>query len=437
MKKLFFQISKKAIGHELISGSAYYFLGSMIANFLGFLFNLFVIRKLTTLDYGIYASLLSLFSLTVLIPQSFSTTIVQFATQYLSKGDTDRAKLLYFRATLVLSGLGMLILFAICVTAPVIGSYLHVNNIWFIVGTGVLIALSYISMVNNAYLLSLLKFGFVSFTLAFAAAIKLLSGIILVFLGFGIFGALGAIGLSFVAPYVLSFLPLKFLFKKVKKKAVVPLNDMIKYALPSMVTVIALSSFISSDVILAKHFLSGTQAGLYAGISLAGRVIFYFTGMIPAVMFPILIHKRTQGHGVQNTFYLGLLLVGIPSLFMTVFYFLYPSFVLIFFLGGKQYLSQVNNIGFMALFLALYSIMSVMVNFFLSMKQTKIAYPVAVMALLQILGISIFHQTILQIVIVSLWTSCILVALLLIYYLYHHKMAKTYIVSVPIYQKEI
>src|SRR5579872_1117355 len=133
MKAKIHSIGKKIFHHELISGSAYYFIGSMTANILGFLFNLFVIRKLTTLDYGVYASLLSLFSLTVLIPQSFSATIVQFATQYLSKGDTDKAKVLYIRATMFLSGLGILILLVIGFAAPFIGSYLHVANTWFII----------------------------------------------------------------------------------------------------------------------------------------------------------------------------------------------------------------------------------------------------------------------------------------------------------------
>lgn len=431
MQKLFKRIFK----NELILGSAYFFIGSFSANIFAFLFNFFVARKLSTLDYGIYASLMSLLTIVVLLPQSFSTTIVRFATEYFSKNDTVKAKKLYKQATIFLSVSGVIIFFGMIIFSSLIASFLHVSNLWLIISVGVLMFVSFISTINGSYLQSLLQFGFLSFSQALGAAVKLLMGIIFISLGFGIFGALGAFLISVIVTFLIAFTRLKFLFTFTKEKVNIPLWDMVKYAFPAMITSIALSSFISSDVILAKHFLTGQQAGLYAGLSLVGKVIFYFTGIIPSVMFPILINRYTKGHGVHSTFYLGLILVGTPSLILTVFYFLFPSFVIKFFLGGNHYLPVAGQIGFMALFLSLYSIISVMVNFFLSLKQTKVVFPVISMALLQVVLIFFFHATILQIILDSLTVSGSLIILLSIYYLYHQKIARTYVTSIPIPQE--
>ncbi len=417
---------KKVFHHELISGSTYFFIGSMATNVFAFLFNLFVARRLSAIDYGIYASLLSLFSLIILIPQSFSTTIVQFATGYFSKNEKEKAKKLYKQATIFLTLLGIVFFVAILFATPLISNFLHITNIWFIVIVGVLIIFSYINMINTSYLQGLLQFGFLSFVQALGALVKLLVGIVLVILGYGIFGALGAILISTIVTIIVAVIRLRFLFTPNKNKTIVNIWELVKYALPTMLTVIALSSFVSTDVILAKHFLSGSEAGLYAGLSLVGKVIFYFTGIIPAVMFPILIRRYTKGHAVHNTFYLGLLLVAIPSLLLTIFYFLFPNFVINLFLGGKQYLYAASDIGYMALFLSFYSIMTVMVNFFLSLKQTKVVFPVVLMALLQIILLFLFHHSLFQMITVSLFVSGVLTIWLALYYLYHFRVVKTY-----------
>lgn len=435
MKEKVLHYSKKVFSHELISGSALYFVGSFVTNIFAFLFNFFVARKLTPTDYGIYASLLSLLTLATLLPQSFSTTIVQFATEYFAKGEKEKAKVLYRQSMLFLSIAGLIFLIGMLILAPAVGAFLHVANIWFVVFVGILIACNFINAVNMSYIQSLLQFGFLSLLQSLGAMAKLFGGVVLVFLGFGVFGALGAVWISTLVPFFLSFTKLQFVFSPTKKSVSISLWEMVEYAIPSMITVIALSSFISSDVLLAKHFLTGQQAGLYAGLSLVAKVIFYFTGIIPAVMFPLLIRNKTKGAGVHNTFYLGLLLVGVPSLFLTLFYFLFPQFVLTFFLGGKAYLAVAKALGLMALFIALFSILSIMVNFFLSLKQTKIVFPVVALALLQLMGISFFHKSIFSIITVSVVTTGILIALLSLYYLYHHRIAKTYTQMLPVPQE--
>ena len=86
---------KVFLRHELISGSFYIFVGSMIANVLAFLLNLFLARSLSYADYAIFASLLSVITLSSIPAGSINNIIVKFATGFFVNGENDKLKTLY------------------------------------------------------------------------------------------------------------------------------------------------------------------------------------------------------------------------------------------------------------------------------------------------------------------------------------------------------
>ena len=95
MKNKVKSLGRRFISHELITGSFFVFLGSMTNNVFSFLFNLFLVRTFSTSDYGIYASLLSLITLSSFLSQSFVTIIVKFAADYFAENKINEAALLY------------------------------------------------------------------------------------------------------------------------------------------------------------------------------------------------------------------------------------------------------------------------------------------------------------------------------------------------------
>src|SRR5476649_2440307 len=85
----------KLIKHELISGTFYIFIGSMFANFLAFVLNLYFARSLSYADYAIFASLLSVITLAAIPANSINTIVVKFATVYSIKKENSELKTLY------------------------------------------------------------------------------------------------------------------------------------------------------------------------------------------------------------------------------------------------------------------------------------------------------------------------------------------------------
>lgn len=412
MKNLFFKVIK----HELINGSFYIFIGGMFANVLAFLLNLFLARNLSYADYAVYASLLSIITLALIPAGSINTIIVKFATNYFVKNENDNLKSFYLSSTKFILSLSLIIVLLFLVLIIPIKEFLHLDNIWYIVVAGLSIIVSYLTIVNNAFLQSLLKFGFMSFLSSFGGMIKLLFGVMLMMLGFKAFSGLWAVFFMSITIYFLGFIPLiKVIKRKTKiKKIFLNKNEILAYSLPTFITVLFLTSFTSTDVILVKHFFNPRLAGFYAGLSLISKVIFYFTAPIPTVMFPLLIKKHATGKNFTNLFYFSLVLVLFPGIMITIFYFLFPDFVINFFLGGRNYIYIGKYLGIFALYITIFSLINVCVNFFLSFNKTNISYLVVAGALMQILLIYLFHANFYQVI----WTSLTISSLLFISLLY-------------------
>lgn len=433
MKEKIFGIGKRFIRHELVTGSIYLFLGFLLGSFFGFLVNLFLARNLIPSDYGVYASLLSLFTLTSIPTQSIIQIIVRFATDFFAKDEKNRAANLYFKTLKFLFVLSLLIFFIFLIFASFIENFLHLNNFWYVILTGLSVSISYLAIINTAFLQSLLKFSFIGISNVLNGVVRLAVAIILVYLGFKVFGGLVAIFFAIFVPFLFQFIPLKsFLTQKHKENAKISIKEIGEYALPTAITTLSLMSLTSTDVILVKHFFSSDAAGLYGGLSFIGKVIFYFTGPIPLVMFPLLIKRHNLGQNFHNLFYLALILVIFPSVVITSIYFLFPQFVIKLFLNGGEYLKIFNNLGLFAIFVTLFSIINVFVNFFLSLKKTIIFIFVLAAAAAQVVLIVLFHNSFREVIIDSLSVSFILLAVLFIFYLFNYKTKLRIRESVPV-----
>jgi O-antigen/teichoic acid export membrane protein len=229
-------------------------------------------------------------------------------------------------------------------------------------------------------------------------------------------GVLWALFFSFTIPFLLTFIPLKKLLRTTYKNTDIRWKDIGVYAVPTTVAVFSLSAFTSNDLLLVKHFFSSHDAGLYAGLALVGRVIFYFTAPISSVMFPLIIKRFTNKEKFQNLFYMALLLVLVPSVGLTLFYFVLPHLVIKILLGGRGYDVVAGYIGWYGFYLTIFSVLNVLVNFFLSLKRTEVAWLIALGAVSQVVLISFFHQDFIIIISISILVTLVLLVLLLLYY---------------------
>lgn len=419
------KLIKKLLAHELISGASIIFLSSQLASFLNFLFNLFMSRNLSPSDYGALVSLISLLTLSTLPASAVIPTIVNFGASYFAKKDFSMTRGLFLKVTKPFLVFGVFAFAIFFIFAKTINQFLNIQNESLLILTGLSVLLSFVGIANIPLLQAKLEFTFISFLNIVGALLKLSLGILFVFVGFAVGGAMWALFLSSFISYILTFIPLRFLFNTKMNSSHIGVDKLFVYGGPAALASFGLASFITTDILLVKHFFSPELAGAYAVLSLLGRIIFFFSAPIVTVMFPLITQKHTRNESFHGIFRLSLFLVLLSSAIITIFYFMFPEFVIK--LSTKEtYLGIAPYLGTFGIFISFYSLLSITSNFYLSVKKTIIFLPIIIGAIIQGILIWFYHQNFLQIILISLSVVGLLLFLLLVYYwnLYGRKQKK-------------
>ena len=264
--------------HPLISGSLIIFLGSTFGNFLNFIFNIFISRNLTLQDYGTVASLMAIINLFGISAGAITPTIVAFTSGSFLKNDLSFVKGVYLKILKPLLIIASLFLLAFISFRYPIAEFLNIENgSLLLIITGIIIFIGFISVLNISLFQARLFFKLMSFLNLTSSTLKLSLGIVFVFSGLKALGVMVAILIAYLAPYFLGLTFLKFLFVKRVEKVEVDFRKLLGFAMPSGLSLLGLTAIISTDLVLVKHLFDTNSAGIYAGLALVGKVIFFFT----------------------------------------------------------------------------------------------------------------------------------------------------------------
>jgi O-antigen/teichoic acid export membrane protein len=297
-----------------------------------------------------------------------------------------------------------------------LSNFFNIENKLILFIADFIILFAIINVINISFIQAKLAFSFQVLVNLLNTLLKFVLGVAFVLLGYSVVGATSAILLGLISAYIFSFIQLKFVFNKKIAAPKVETKQLFSYGIPAALTLMSLTSFISTDILLVKHFFNPQQAGLYAGLSLVGRVIFFVSAPIGSVMFPIVVQKYSKKENFTRTFTLSLLLVLLPSALIAIFYILFPDFSILFFLKKENYLAISHLLTPFAIFIVLFSLLSIIANFYLSIKKTNVYIPIVLGALAQIVLICLFHNSFQQIITISLVITLILVTMLLFHY---------------------
>ena len=140
-------------------------------------------------------------------------------------------------------------------------------------------------------------------------------------------------------------------------------------------------------------------------------------------MFPLVSKSHARGGNYKKVFFLSLLLTSGLIFFLVVLYWLFPTLVLQI-LYGDKFLEGAPYLVWFGIFIGLFTLSSLFLNYFLSKGTTKVVYLGLIAAIFQIVGIYFFHKDLQEVISVSIWISLILLASLLIYFGYDSFPAK-------------
>lgn len=396
-----------------MTNSLIFFIGSFLVGIGGYLYQFLMARMLTVETYGELQAILAIFVIIGIPIGVITTVLTKWTADFKAKNWLNKIYTLFllFTKKSLIAAIIFFIIFVIL--SGFIARFLNLTSILPLVFLGIGLLFSFSSSINNGILQGLQKFKELSIISIISTFLKILFAVLLVNLGFAINGAVGAIVLSGLIGYLISFYPLKFLFQQQKEK--LQIKEIFQYSFPVFFILLFISLLYNTDIILVKHFFSAQTAGEYGALAMLGHIIFFITGPIVGVMFPMAVAAHSNHTDSTKVFKKTIFLVGLIGGTILLSYFFVPDFIIKILIGSK-FLSISKYLGWFGLSMFLFSLVNLFSSYFLSTDKIKCAYLMGIGVLLQIILISIFHANLWQIIWIMNAIMFFTLALLIFYY---------------------
>jgi Membrane protein involved in the export of O-antigen and teichoic acid len=169
------------------------------------------------------------------------------------------------------------------------------------------------------------------------------------------------------------------------------------------------------DIVLVKHFFAPAEAGIYAAVSLVGRLVNMCAWSVVNTMFPVSAGARSSDREARPVLFMSLVMVFLILSVLILGLWAIPSFLWRTLFGSHFELGNYGNLAALLILYAvttgIYSLSSVMITYEMSRKIANTSWVQLAFSGALVLGICIFHQGLRQVIFVQLVLMVILFAM--------------------------
>lgn len=412
---------KLKLNDDFIRHGTWMLLASGLASFFNLLYQVYMSRNLSTVDFGILNSLIALLLIISVPAGTLQTAITKFTAGFHAHNHWEKIKMFLSKLTKRVLLFGILFFLIIVLGSRYIASFFQIPDSALVVIIAVLMLLSVILPLALGGLQGLQMFGWLGLSGIMGSGLKLVLGITFVGLGFRVMGALGAYIASNLTILILSFVPLRRLLlekfslstgsTEVTESAgssdKINFSEVYQYFLPVAITLLCLMVLTNFDIILVKHFFAPVEAGYYSYAQLVGKIILFLPGPITIVMFPKVANLYAQNKDtraiIKKSLVMVGLLCGIGALLCTHF-----RVLIIRILAREEYLESIKLIGLFTVTMTFFALLYTLLFYQLSIHRLSFIYPLIFFTVLQTVLIILFHQSLSQVLYILCGNSMLL-----------------------------
>ena len=393
---------------DLLKHGSVMFISIIIARFFGYLFQIYVARALGPEDYGIFGSLFALFLILTIPVGTIQTVISRFTSDYKVKNEYGKIKSLMISALKKLSKIGILGFLLMILASFPLALFLKIPTPVPLIILAISVIFSFIVPVTMGILQGLQNFKWLGLTMSLQTSLRLIFVIPLIFLGFGINGTMFSFSLGYLFPFLLCFIPLRFLFKEKNDNEKLEISEIYKYTYPVLMVTGILLLMQNIDVILVKHYFLSGEAGFYAAASNIGKIILYIGGGLSIALFPKVSELHSSGKYSLNVLKESMKYMIPSSVLFIAGCTLFSEFITTLFFGS-EYLSSATLLPYFASAMSFLGLSSVIFRYLTAIKDFKFLVPLFITAFLETAGLLFFHSTLKEIILVlNLFFFCAL-----------------------------
>jgi O-antigen/teichoic acid export membrane protein len=293
----------RALSTDFARSGALVFVASMLANVCNYIFHFTVTRRLGPQSYGVVASTLSIMAIAALPSVVLSTVVVRYAAELAAVGDSAKVRALVERVLLLTCVIALSLAGLFLGNRFAVARYFHIEDAVVIGLVGLALGAGIISGVLRAVLQGAQDFRSYAVCVIFEGVGKALLGVLLVFFGFGVRGAVAGCAIAMLLGLLYA---LRSVWVNVGNAPRVPLHLDFSRLLRVFgwvsLSTMAITVLSNMDIALVKHFFDPTQAGFYSALSLAGKVLLFVLGILPMVLIPKAASHAARGESALPIF---------------------------------------------------------------------------------------------------------------------------------------
>ena len=240
---------------------------------------------------------------------------------------------------------------AVAVAAPVIQSYLHLDNVWDALILAPTLLVASVIAIARGLLLGAGRTTMVAGSYLVAVAVRLGPGLLLAMV-YGVTGALVGTLLGEIAGLLVVLIPGLRSGRGLAEP--VPLRDIVRTG----VVVAGLFTFTTVDLFLARHFLLGAESGGYVAAATIGKTVL----ALPAAALSVAYPRLVAGYPLPGRFASlrsALLVVGVPAVAGAAVVAALPTLVLTVLYGSEAFPGAAPVVSVLALVAGLSAFVSV------------------------------------------------------------------------------
>ena len=386
---------------RVVGGSAIMLLGSIFVGGMNLIYNFAIAHKLGAGQFGHASVTYTLLMLLSSVTLSFQLVCSKFVARSTSEG--ERAAIyhhLHRRAWMYSVSIGLLL----AIASPEISRYLNLPTTVFLrlLAAGIVF---YIPLgVRRGLLQGSCDFRALAVNLSLEVVVKLVGAVVLMSLGYGVTGVVGAMTASLIVAYFVAVPPRHT--RVVQRTGQAVLQTGFDEGIQAIIFFIGQVIINNLDILLVKHFFNATQAGTYAAVALVGRLVYILSWSVISSMFPLSAQVRSDETSRKSVLGTALALVSSIAVVFTLGAWLAPTNLWQVLLGSG--FPAVGR-GFYSLLLvlyvittAVYSLAVVLMTYEISRKIGNVSWLQLVFSGAIIVGIYIFHGNLEQVIVVQL-----------------------------------
>ncbi|HEV8596934.1 MAG TPA: oligosaccharide flippase family protein [Candidatus Dormibacteraeota bacterium] len=269
--------------NRLVRQNLVLFTGGLVAGIGGFVYHAIAGRILGPATYGQVAFLIAVYAVGTGPALILIAVLARYTAMLNARGDPGVRSLLARTVRLIAIPCLVLILLTSLFGRP-IAIYAHVGSTIPILVLGFSIALIWQVAIPRGILQGLQRFTSLSLNLSMELVVRTAVVYALLIAGYAVSGAMTAVfaGLAFV--FGLGLFSLRNHFRRQAQR--VRLRVMARFSLTAAAGIVGVLILYNQDVILAKHYLSDHDAGIYGGLNKIGTILYFLTLSVSQVLFP-------------------------------------------------------------------------------------------------------------------------------------------------------